>query len=81
MDIVLRVRKKGILILPKALRTRVGIEENSEVLVEVKGDAIILRPLKPKVVDVDTDTIKKIVEEEKREWEERLDELTTQIST
>ncbi len=79
MSVVLKVRKKGILILPKTIRLRAGIEENSEVLVEVKGDMIILRPLKPRVVNADM--VKKIIGEEKREWEERLNGLAAQAST
>ncbi len=39
------------MILPKAIREAVGIEEGDEVYVEV-GDGIILRPVKSKV-DVD----------------------------
>ena len=81
MSVVLKVRKKGILILPKAIRLRAGIEENSEVLVEVKGDMITLRPLKPRVVNVNADMVKRIIEEEKREWEERLNGLAAQAST
>jgi AbrB family looped-hinge helix DNA binding protein len=41
----LKVGRKGYVILPKAIREAVGIEEGDEVLVEV-GDGIILRPMK-----------------------------------
>jgi len=72
MRTVLKVGKKGVIVLPKAFRERVGIEEGGEVLAEVVGDAIVLKPLKPRVVDVDPRTVETILAEERREWEERL---------
>lgn len=44
----MKVGRKGYVILPKAIREAVGIEEGDEVLVEV-GDGIILRPVKSRV--------------------------------
>ncbi len=70
---ILKVRKKGILILPKALRDKTGIRENSDVLVEVRGDSIVLKPLEPKIVDVDPHIINRVVEEEKSEWDKKLE--------
>lgn len=64
MRVVLKVRKKGILILPKKIREKVGINENDEVIVEVEKDKLILRVLKPKVVDVDPSLVKKLLREE-----------------
>lgn len=72
---VVRVRRKGVIILPKALRERVGIEEGGEVVAEVVGGSIVLKPLKPRVVDVDVEKVREIVREGKREWDERLDSL------
>jgi len=72
MRTVLKVGKKGVIVLPKAFRERVGIEEGGEVLAEVVGDAIVLRPLKPRVVNVDPRTVEVILAEERREWEEGL---------
>ncbi len=65
-------QKKGILILPKALRNKTGIKEDSDVLVEVRGDSIVLKPLEPKIVDVDPRIINRVVEEEKSEWDKKL---------
>ncbi|RLF19412.1 MAG: AbrB/MazE/SpoVT family DNA-binding domain-containing protein [Thermoprotei archaeon] len=62
--IVLKVRKKGILIIPKHIRERVGIEEDSEVIVEVKDSSLIIRPLKPKVVRIDPNVIEELLREE-----------------
>jgi len=69
---VLKVGRKGVIVLPKAFREKVGIEEGGEVLVEVVGDAIVLRPLKLRVVDVDPRIVETILAEERGEWEERL---------
>jgi AbrB family looped-hinge helix DNA binding protein len=46
----LRVGKKGVIVLPKAVREVVGLEEGDEVLVEIK-DGILLKPARK--VDVD----------------------------
>lgn len=48
MALRLKVGRKGYVILPKAIREAVGIEEGDEVLVEV-GDGIILRPVRSRV--------------------------------
>jgi len=69
---VLKVGRKGFIVLPKAFRERVGIEEGGEVLAEVVGDTIVLKPLKPRVVDIDPRTVEAILAEERGEWEERL---------
>ena len=45
MTLRLRVGRKGYMILPKAIREAVGIEEGDEVTVEVR-DRIILKPIK-----------------------------------
>jgi len=64
MAAILKVRKKGILILPKEIREKAGIEEDSEVLVEVKNNSIIIKPLKPKVIKVDPEIIEELLREE-----------------
>jgi antitoxin PrlF len=53
MTLKLRVDKKGYIILPKAIRESVGIEEGDNVTVEV-GDGITLRPEKK----IDTNRLK-----------------------
>lgn len=45
MTLRLRVGKKGYIILPKAIRDAVGIDEGDEVIVEVK-DGILLKPVR-----------------------------------
>jgi len=47
----LKVGRKGYIILPKAVREAVGIDEGDEVIVEIR-DGIVLKPAK-RSVDVD----------------------------
>ena len=48
MPLRLKVGRKGYIILPKAVREAVGIDEGDEVIVEI-GDGIILKPAKRRV--------------------------------
>ena len=64
MRVVLKVRKTGVIILPRMLREVVGIDEGGEVVVEVIGDKLLLRALKPKVVDVNPEVVDKLLYEE-----------------
>ena len=45
MSLKLRVGRKGYIILPKAIREAVGIDEGDEVIVEVR-DGVVIRPAK-----------------------------------
>ncbi len=51
LTLKLRVGRKGYIILPKAIREAVGIDEGDEVIVEIR-DGIVIKPAKKKV-DVD----------------------------
>ena len=75
MAAILKVRKKGILILPKEIREKAGIEEDSEVLVEAKNNSIIIKPLKPKVVKVDPEIIEELLREEYALEERKYEEI------
>jgi bifunctional DNA-binding transcriptional regulator/antitoxin component of YhaV-PrlF toxin-antitoxin module len=68
----LKVRRKGVIILPKELRLRAGIEENSIVLAEITEKGVLLRALKPITVRVDPAVIERILSEEGRLEEEKL---------
>ncbi len=46
----LKVGRKGYIILPKAVREAVGIEEGDEVIVEIR-DGILLKPVRRNNVD------------------------------
>jgi AbrB family looped-hinge helix DNA binding protein len=76
---ILKVRKKGVVILPKELRAKAGIEEDSEVIAEIKGSEVLLRPLKPVVVRVDWATVEKILHEEDKVEEEKLREIFKEL--
>jgi len=76
---ILKVRKKGVVILPKKLRTKAGIEEDSEVIAEIKGNEVLLRPLKPVVVRVDWAIAEKILYEEDKIEEEKLREIFKEL--
>ena len=58
MTLKLRVGRKGYIILPKAIREAVGIDEGDEVIVEIR-DGIILRPAKR---SVDVEKLRKSLE-------------------
>ena len=51
MTLKLKVGRKGYIILPKAIREAVGIDEGDEVIVEIR-DGIVLKPAK-RSIDVD----------------------------
>jgi AbrB family looped-hinge helix DNA binding protein len=50
MTAILKVREKGVLILPKALREKAGIKEGSTVVATALEDGIILSPKEPDVL-------------------------------
>jgi len=66
LRIVLKIRKKGILILPKKLREKAGINEGDNVIVEVRENMLIIKPLKPKIVDIDVSLLEELLREEFR---------------
>jgi bifunctional DNA-binding transcriptional regulator/antitoxin component of YhaV-PrlF toxin-antitoxin module len=76
---ILKVRRKGVIILPKELRLRAGIEENSVVLAEITERGVLLRVLKPVTVRVDLALIERILSEEGRLEEEKLREIVENI--
>ena len=41
------IDKAGRLVLPKRLREQLGLQSGDEVLVEIVGDTITLRPVRP----------------------------------
>ena len=61
---ILRIGKKGVLILPKKLRESLNVGEGDELLAEVSEGVLILKPFKPKIVDVDPSLVEEILSEE-----------------
>jgi AbrB family looped-hinge helix DNA binding protein len=76
---VLKVGKKGVVILPKRLRAEAGIEEESLILAEVRDNNIILRPLKLVTVSIDWAVVEKLLAEEREDEEEKVLELLKQL--
>lgn len=63
MRAALKVRKKGVIIPPKRLGEEAGIGEGDDAIVEVEGNRLVLRPLKPRVVDVDPALLEELLGE------------------
>ena len=61
----LRLRKKGVIILPREIREKLNVKENDILVAEVKDNELILRPLKPETVEVDPKLVDEIIREEK----------------
>ena len=64
LRVILKVRRKGVIVLPKSLREKAGIEEESEVTAEVISGAVVLKPLKLREVDIDPKLVEEILREE-----------------
>jgi AbrB family looped-hinge helix DNA binding protein len=75
----LKVGKRGVVILPKELRSKAGIEEDSEVVAENRGNEVLLRLLKPVIVRVDWAAVEKILHEEDEVGEEKLREILKEL--
>ncbi|MBS7633909.1 AbrB/MazE/SpoVT family DNA-binding domain-containing protein [Candidatus Bathyarchaeota archaeon] len=75
---VLKVREKGVLILPKSLREAAGINEG-EVTVEAREGEIVIRPLKPRVVNIDPHIVEELIGEESRLEEEKFRRILREI--
>lgn len=74
MKVILKVGRKGVVILPKVLRQAAGIGEG-EVLAEAGPGFVVLKPLKPREVDVDRSLIEQLLREEVEAEGEKLREL------
>jgi len=64
--VVLKVHRKGIIVLPKKLREVLGVGEGDSVIAEVVEDKVVIRALKPRVVDVNPEVVEEILGEEHR---------------
>lgn len=60
----MKVHRKGVIVLPKRLREAMRVGEGDYVVAEVVGEELVLRALKPMVVDVDPEVVEKILREE-----------------
>lgn len=64
MKIVLKIRRKGVIILPKKLREALRVKEGDLVTAEIMGNSLIIKALKPKVVNVDPKLVEELLREE-----------------
>lgn len=74
MKVVLKVGRKGVVILPKALRQAAGISEG-DILAEAGPGFVVLKPLKPREVDVDSSLVEQLLREEVEAEREKLREF------
>jgi AbrB family looped-hinge helix DNA binding protein len=63
---IVRVGRKGVVVIPVDVRESLGIGEGSLLALEVSGGAIVLKPLKPLRVKLGA-RVQEIVRESKRE--------------
>mgnify|MGYP000226885087 CR=1 FL=1 len=61
-----KVYSKGIIVLPKEIRELAKIREGDLLFVEVRGNEIVMRPIKPKRVSL-RGKVQEIVKEVKEE--------------
>ena len=64
ITMILRIGRRGVLRLPKQLLGEVDLKEGDEVIVEVKDNTLIIKPFKPKIVDIDMEIIEHLLREE-----------------
>ena len=71
MTLKTRVGRKGYVILPKAIREAVGIDEGDEVIIEVR-DGIVIKPVKKRInIDVIREKLRVHVEKLRQVKERR----------
>lgn len=76
--VVLKVRNKGVLILPKFLREAAGIG-GGEVAVEAREGEIVIKPLKPRIVDIDPRVVEEILGEESGLEDEKFKRILREV--
>lgn len=63
---IVRVGRKGVIVIPVDVREALGIVEGSLLSLELSGGAIVLKPLKPLRIKLGA-RVQEIVRESKRE--------------
>ena len=61
---LVKLRKKGILILPKMVREKAGLKEGDELIVSVEGNKIVLKKFEPLKVRVDPKKVEELLRDE-----------------
>ena len=75
METVIKVRKKGIIILPKKVRKLANVSEGDDILLRVEDKKIILEKIQPLRVKVDLEKVEKIESEELELEEKKIEEI------
>jgi len=70
-----KVRKKGVIILPKKIREQAKVSEGDDLLVIVDRGKIILEKLEPLKVKVDPREIEKILKKEVELEDKKIEEI------
>jgi len=76
---VLKVGKKGVVILPKKLREALNAKEGDELIAEASKGMLTLKPLKPKIVDVNPEQVEKILSEGDSLYREKVEKLVKKV--
>ena len=66
MQVITRVGRKGVIVIPKKLRESLGIKEGSHVMMVIRDNAIVIKPFEPRRVKLDG-KVSQIVARLKRE--------------
>ena len=66
MSTIVKIGKKGIIVIPKKYRELLGLEENSLIQMEIRNNELIIKPFHPKRVKL-RGRIQEIVSKLKRE--------------
>jgi len=77
--VLLKVGKKGVVIIPKKLREVLGIKEGDELIAEASGGALVMRPFKPKIVEIDPSLVEEVLSEEGRLEREKVESLVKKV--
>lgn len=77
--VVLKVGKKGVVILPKKLREVLNVKEGDELIAEASKGVLTLKPLKPKIVDIGPEQVEKILSEEDSLERKKVEKLVKKV--
>lgn len=78
MDVV-RISSKGQIVIPARIRKELGLSEGDELIIDRKGDVIVLRPVVKlsKLRGVDKlEGASREVDKIRKEWDKEFDEIS-----
>jgi len=77
--VLLKVGRKGVVIIPKKLREVLGIKEGDELIAEASEGALVMRPFKPKIVEIDPKLVEEMLSEEGGLEREKVESLVRKV--